>query len=53
MLKACVCTLPSADSARTTMPWLCAASASSAWAIVTTPVVASMAKRPPALSLSE
>ena len=47
-VKACVLKLPSAEVARTTMPWLAAASRSSAPATVTTPLLASIAKRPPA-----
>ena len=47
-VKACVEKLPSAEVARTTMLWEAAASASSAPATVTTPVLALIAKRPPA-----
>ena len=44
---------PSDEVATTVMLWLVAVSASREPATVTTPVFASMAKRPPALSLKE
>ena len=45
--------LPSLEAARTIRVWLLAVSASSRPATFTTPVVASIAKRPPAESSSE
>ena len=50
IVKPCVLKLPSAEVARTMMPWLAAASRSSAPATVTTPLPALIANRPPALS---
>ena len=52
MAKTCVLELPSWEVARTVTLWLAAASRSSRppFATVTTPVVPSMAKRPPASS---
>ena len=52
MVKLWLATLPSADLACTVTVWLSAVSASSALATVTTPELASMANRPPALSVS-
>ena len=54
MVKVWVLNEPSATVAWTVMVWLAAVSESSSVpsATVTTPVVASMAKRPPALSVS-
>ena len=48
MVNACVTDEPSVDVARTMIAWLAAVSKSSAPATVTTPVLASMANRPPA-----
>ena len=50
-VKARVRLLPSLDVARTTMLWLAAVSRSMAPATRTTPLAASMLKRPPALSV--
>ena len=52
MVKLWLATLPSVDLACTVTVWLSAVSASSALATVTTPELASMANRPPALSVS-
>ena len=53
MVNTCVTDEPSVDVARTTIAWLAAVSKSSAPATVTTPVLASMANRPPASLSSE
>ena len=53
MVKACVVVLLSLEVAWTTTVQLLAVSASSAIAVRTTPVVVSIAKRPPALSNNE
>ena len=51
MVKLCVLVEPSVDVAVTSMVWLVAVSASRLPATVTMPVFASMANRPPALSV--